>query len=229
MIDHIEKAVLGERRRFEIFVRRRAAKRDRIGELELFHIGFVDTVERRIPLGIVGAVVHQPVAGLRVGKPGRRDLSRSCRGKRQQSGAEKRDKSQEIRMPQTHGDLPFDSVSAILPHHALKMNGRGLLDVCRFVRRVSRLRAAGRASFWGDTPRRNGISSAPSKIGSFFIKPLGSSITQALSTMGVRCPSDTIINGDTHTPLRPGSQPVPPPDDDAATDGTPGRWPWRRP
>src|SRR6266852_5323377 len=57
LIDHIEIAVLGERGRLEIFVRRRAAERDRVSKLEALDVGLVDAVERRVALRIIGPVV----------------------------------------------------------------------------------------------------------------------------------------------------------------------------
>src|SRR5262249_50219398 len=44
-----------------------AADGDRIGELEVLDVGLADLVERREALGVVGAMVHQPVVWLLVG------------------------------------------------------------------------------------------------------------------------------------------------------------------
>ena len=61
LIDDVEEAVLRQRRRFEVLVRRGTADRDRVGELEVLDVVLVDLVERRVTLRIIGAVVHQPV------------------------------------------------------------------------------------------------------------------------------------------------------------------------
>ena len=85
LIDDIEEAVFGERRRLEIFVRGRAAERDRISELEVLDVVLVDGVERRIALRVIGAVVHQPVLRLLVGidQPIGRDVAGQCRRARE--------------------------------------------------------------------------------------------------------------------------------------------------
>ena len=67
LVDDVEEAVLGERGRFQVLVRRGAADRDRIGELEVLDVRLVDLVERRVALRVIGAVVHQPVLRLVVG------------------------------------------------------------------------------------------------------------------------------------------------------------------
>ncbi len=64
LVGDVEEAILGERRRFEVLVRRGAADRYRVSELEILHVAFVDLVQRRIALCVVGAVVHQPVLRL---------------------------------------------------------------------------------------------------------------------------------------------------------------------
>jgi hypothetical protein len=46
LIDDIQEPVLGERRGFKVGVRRRAAERHGVGELEVLDVGFVDSVER---------------------------------------------------------------------------------------------------------------------------------------------------------------------------------------
>ena len=76
LIDDVEEAVLGERRRLQVLVRRGAADRDRIGELEVLDVRLVDPLERRVTLRVIGAVVHQPVLRLAVGidEPLRRHL-----------------------------------------------------------------------------------------------------------------------------------------------------------
>ena len=67
LVDDVEEAVLGQRRRLQVFVGRRAADGDRIGELEALDVVLVDLVERRVALRVIGAVVHQPVLRLLVG------------------------------------------------------------------------------------------------------------------------------------------------------------------
>jgi hypothetical protein len=76
LIDHVEEAVLGERRRLQVLVGRSAADGDGIGELERLDVALVDLLEWRVALGVVGAVVHQPVVRLLVGigEPIRRHL-----------------------------------------------------------------------------------------------------------------------------------------------------------
>jgi hypothetical protein len=67
LIGEIEEPVLGKRRRFEVLVCGSAADRNRVSDLERLHVPFVDLVERRITLRIIGAVIHQPVLPLPVG------------------------------------------------------------------------------------------------------------------------------------------------------------------
>ena len=67
MIRDVEEAVFGKRGRFQVLVRRRAADRDRIGELQVLDIARVDALKRRIALRVIGAVVHEPVLRLAVG------------------------------------------------------------------------------------------------------------------------------------------------------------------
>src|SRR5215471_13595058 len=67
LVDDVEEAVLGQRCRLQVLVRRRAADRHRIGELEALDVVLVDARQRRITMRIIGAVVHQPVLRLLVG------------------------------------------------------------------------------------------------------------------------------------------------------------------
>jgi hypothetical protein len=66
-IRDVQKAVLGERRRLVEFVAGIAAERHRVSELEVPDVVAVDPGERREPLTVIGAVVHQPVLRLLVG------------------------------------------------------------------------------------------------------------------------------------------------------------------
>src|SRR5262249_17829218 len=63
--------------------------RDRIGELEALNVRLVDLVERRVALGIIGAMIHQPVLRLAVGVDEAigRDVSRHRRRDSQQCRA----------------------------------------------------------------------------------------------------------------------------------------------
>ena len=83
LIDDVEEAVLGQRRRLQILVAGGAADRDRIGELEVLDVVLVDLVERRVALRVIGAVVHQPVLRLLVGidEPIRRHVGGEAPGR----------------------------------------------------------------------------------------------------------------------------------------------------
>jgi hypothetical protein len=67
LINDIEVAVFGKRCGFKVRIRPRTAERYGIGELEVFGVGLVDSVERRVTLRVVGPVIHQPVLWLLVG------------------------------------------------------------------------------------------------------------------------------------------------------------------
>src|SRR6202030_2178993 len=76
-IRDVEKAVFGERRRFVEFVAGAAAEWNRVGKLEALDGVPVNPGERRKPLAVIGAVVHQPVAWLRDGEALGRDICRN--------------------------------------------------------------------------------------------------------------------------------------------------------
>src|ERR1700692_138602 len=67
-------AVLRERGRLEVLVRRGTADRDRVGQLEVLDALLVNLVERRVTLRIGGAAVYQPVLrfSIRINQPIRR-------------------------------------------------------------------------------------------------------------------------------------------------------------
>ena len=89
LVDDVEEAVLGQWRRLQIFVGRRAADRDGVGELQALDVVLVDLVERRVALRVVGAVVHQPVLRLLVGidEPIRSHVAGERRTCRERGGA----------------------------------------------------------------------------------------------------------------------------------------------
>ena len=84
-IRDVEEAVLGERRRLDEFLGGAAGERNREGELQVFDIVLADAGKRREALAVIAAVVHQPVLRLaiRIGEPGRRDLGREGRRRRE--------------------------------------------------------------------------------------------------------------------------------------------------
>ena len=67
LVDDVEEAVLGQRRRLQVLVGRRSPDGEGIGELQALDVVLVDLVERRVALRVVGTVVHQPVLRLLVG------------------------------------------------------------------------------------------------------------------------------------------------------------------
>ena len=94
-VGHVHEAVVDQRRRFEVFVRRRAAERDREGELEVLDVRLVDRVERREALRAEVAMVHQPVLRLGleqalVGHVGRQHAGGA--GKYRRAAHERRDR-----------------------------------------------------------------------------------------------------------------------------------------
>jgi hypothetical protein len=96
LINDIEVAVFGKRCGFKVRIRRRTAERYGIGELEVFGVGLVDSVQRRVTLRVVGPVIHQPVLWFLVGiyEPirghfGRRDRTDHAQNSaRQETGSE---------------------------------------------------------------------------------------------------------------------------------------------
>jgi hypothetical protein len=82
LVDHaphvggVEKAVFDDGRRFVVFIAAGAAERHRKGESEVLRIGGIDGVERGEPVRAIVVVVHEPVAGLWMGKPLERHLGR---------------------------------------------------------------------------------------------------------------------------------------------------------
>ena len=109
LVDDVEEAVLGERRRLQVLVRRSAADRHGIGELEVLDVGLVDLVERREALRIIGAVVHQPVARLLVGidEPVRRHVGGEGAGAQGEDGAAGEQQVAQGCMSRLHGRLPI--------------------------------------------------------------------------------------------------------------------------
>src|SRR5262249_4061406 len=73
-------AVLDDGCRLVIFIAARSAERHREGELEILHVGPVDRVQWREAVRAIIAVIHQPVAWLRIGEPIERDLGRKGTG-----------------------------------------------------------------------------------------------------------------------------------------------------
>ena len=89
LVDDVEEAVLGQRRRLQVLVGRRSPDGEGIGQLQALDVVLVDLVERRVALRVVGAVVHQPVLRLLVGidEPIRSHVAGEGRAGRERGGA----------------------------------------------------------------------------------------------------------------------------------------------
>src|SRR6185369_5710703 len=115
-IDHVHKAVVDQRRRQEIFVRRGAAQRHGEGELEISDVRLVDRVERREVLRAVVAMVHEPVVRFGIAQAFEGDVGRARVRRHGQQRASNRGRSRDgfdlhaNYSPNTNSTVAFDNV-----------------------------------------------------------------------------------------------------------------------
>ena len=86
LVNQIHVAIFDQRGRLQVLVGRGAADGHRIGELQALHVLLVDLLKWREPLPIIGAMIHKPVAGLRIGQPLGRHLGGESGGREHRGG-----------------------------------------------------------------------------------------------------------------------------------------------
>src|SRR4029077_2618034 len=115
-LDTVHQAVVDQRRRQQIFVRRCAAQRHGEGELEISHVRPVDRVERRKVLRAVVAMVHEPVVRFGIAQAFEGDVGRARLRRGGQQRASNRGRSRGgfhfhgNYSPNTNSTVAFDNI-----------------------------------------------------------------------------------------------------------------------